>query len=201
MESETEFLDLETDPFADLLQMTKGLNNTLPQGVRILESRVVPKKAPSLSGSISRYVYEVQVPEQYREGIAGEGGGLPVPHVGDRFKRRESRRTSVRCIESITAETGQGSRSDLHYARRPGPAEAAGPGRACAAVRHRAGAISPAPRHAQRAILPGRGQWKSPMEVCNVRRSCPRVCPVQPLICALTQTSLSVSRRLATPKL
>jgi radical SAM-linked protein len=70
MESETEFLDLETDPFADLLTITKGLNNTLPRGVRVLEARVVPKKAPSLSGSIGRYVYEVETPGQCRDGIA-----------------------------------------------------------------------------------------------------------------------------------
>lgn len=69
MESETEYLDLETDPFVDLLQITKSLNRTLPEGVRILEVKVIPKKAPSLSGSISRYVYEVQVAEQYRDTV------------------------------------------------------------------------------------------------------------------------------------
>jgi len=69
MESETEYLDMETDPFVDLLVTTKSLNNTLPEGVRILESRIVPKKASSLSGSIGRYVYEVDVPEKYAERI------------------------------------------------------------------------------------------------------------------------------------
>ena len=64
MESESEFLDMETDPFVDLLQVTKDLNNTLPYGVRILESRIIPKKAPSLSGCISRYIYEVSVPAE-----------------------------------------------------------------------------------------------------------------------------------------
>jgi radical SAM-linked protein len=105
MESDTEFLDIETDPLADLLQMTRGLNNTLPQGVRILESRVVPKKAPSLSGSISRYVYEVQVPEQYQEGIAAR--------VADFLSRasvivsREGKQKDIRPgIESITAGSG-----------------------------------------------------------------------------------------------
>jgi len=66
MESETEFLDMETVPFIDLLQITKDLNNTLPRGMRILASRVIARKAPSLSGSISRYVYEVEVPDMYR---------------------------------------------------------------------------------------------------------------------------------------
>jgi hypothetical protein len=57
MESEAEYLDMETDPFIDLLRITKGLNNTLPEGIRILESRIIPSKAPSFSGSIGRYVY------------------------------------------------------------------------------------------------------------------------------------------------
>lgn len=65
MESEAEFLDMETDPFIDLLQATKDLNNALPDGVRILESRIIPKKAPSLSGSISRYIYEVAIPGEH----------------------------------------------------------------------------------------------------------------------------------------
>ncbi len=65
MESDTEYLDLETDPFVDLLQVTKSLNATLPEGIRILESRVIPSKAPSLSGCIGRYVYEVSVPDAF----------------------------------------------------------------------------------------------------------------------------------------
>ena len=65
MESEAEFLDMETDPFIDLLQATKDLNHSLPDGVRILESRIIPKKAPSLSGSISRYIYEVGIPAEH----------------------------------------------------------------------------------------------------------------------------------------
>ena len=69
MESETEFLDLETDPFADVLEVTKALNKALPQGVRILESRVIPKKAPSLSGCIGRYEYEVSVQAAFVEGM------------------------------------------------------------------------------------------------------------------------------------
>ncbi|MEK6745061.1 MAG: DUF2344 domain-containing protein, partial [Nitrospirota bacterium] len=55
----------ETDPFIDLLQTTKDLNNALPHGVRILESRIIPKKAASLSGCISRYIYEVDLPSRH----------------------------------------------------------------------------------------------------------------------------------------
>jgi radical SAM-linked protein len=69
MESETEFFDLETDPFADVPEVTKALNKALPEGVRILEARVIPKKAPSLSGCIGRYRYEVSVQAAFVEGI------------------------------------------------------------------------------------------------------------------------------------
>ena len=48
---------------------TKALNNTLPQGMRILEMRVVPRKSASLSGSIERYTYAVEVPAGYAEGL------------------------------------------------------------------------------------------------------------------------------------
>ena len=69
MESEAEYLDLEADPFVDLLQVTQDLNKALPEGIRIIEARVVPKKAPSLSGAISRYVYEIQVPHEHARGL------------------------------------------------------------------------------------------------------------------------------------
>jgi radical SAM family uncharacterized protein/radical SAM-linked protein len=80
MESEAEFLDMETDPFIDLMQVTKALNSALPDGIRITEARIIPKKAGSLSGSIGRYIYEVSVPadraadveERTREFLARE---------------------------------------------------------------------------------------------------------------------------------
>ena len=67
MESTAEYLDIETDPFINLLQVTKTLNNTLPEGIRILETRTVPSKAPSLSGSLTQYQYEVQIPEEHAQ--------------------------------------------------------------------------------------------------------------------------------------
>jgi radical SAM-linked protein len=70
MESTAEYLDLETDPFIDLPKATGGLNQALPEGIRIEEARVVPKKAPSLSGSIGRYCYRVTVPPKDAEGLA-----------------------------------------------------------------------------------------------------------------------------------
>jgi len=62
MESEAEYLDIETDPFIDLRKATDGLNQALPEGIRIMDAKVVPKKALSLSGSIGRYAYTIQVP-------------------------------------------------------------------------------------------------------------------------------------------
>ncbi|MCK9419902.1 MAG: TIGR03960 family B12-binding radical SAM protein [Nitrospirae bacterium] len=105
MESGTEYLDLEIDPFADLLQITRSLNSTLPEGVRILESKVVAKKAPSLSGSISRYTYEVAVGAQHRDGTS--------ERVKDFLSRtsvivsKEGKQKDIRpCIESITEGLG-----------------------------------------------------------------------------------------------
>ncbi len=69
MESEAEYLDMEIGLFGDLLHITKNLNSALPQGIRILAARVIPKKTMSISGSVSRYAYEVTVPDQFAEGI------------------------------------------------------------------------------------------------------------------------------------
>jgi radical SAM family uncharacterized protein/radical SAM-linked protein len=76
MESNTEYLDLETDPFVDLLQVTKSLNATLPEGVRILESRVIPSKTQSLSACIGRYVYEVSIPDAFAADLAERVGSF-----------------------------------------------------------------------------------------------------------------------------
>jgi radical SAM-linked protein len=62
---EAEYLDIETDPFVNLEKMIETLNTTLPLGVRILEAKIVPQKTPSLSGSIGRYVYVVEMPERH----------------------------------------------------------------------------------------------------------------------------------------
>jgi radical SAM-linked protein len=71
MESEAEYLDMDTDPFVDLQQASRDLNAALPDGLRIMELRAIPKNAPSLSGGISRYIYDVSVPSAH-------GSGLPA---------------------------------------------------------------------------------------------------------------------------
>ncbi|MFA5073913.1 MAG: TIGR03936 family radical SAM-associated protein [Nitrospirota bacterium] len=68
MESEAEYLDMEVEPFIDIQKLPELLNAVLPEGIRILEARVVSLKAPSLSGSIGQYVYEVTIPDLYALG-------------------------------------------------------------------------------------------------------------------------------------
>ncbi|MDH4163129.1 MAG: TIGR03960 family B12-binding radical SAM protein [Nitrospirota bacterium] len=69
MESDAEFFDMETDPLVDLLTVTKELNHALPEGLRILEARIVPRKTPSLAGAITRYQYSVTIPGSRRSGV------------------------------------------------------------------------------------------------------------------------------------
>jgi radical SAM-linked protein len=71
MESEAEYLDMDTDPFVDLQQASRDLNAALPDGLSIMELRAIPKNASSLSGGISRYIYEVSVPYAHAEGLPG----------------------------------------------------------------------------------------------------------------------------------
>ena len=69
IESEGEYLDMETDPFVDLAEMTRNLNGSLPEGIRILESKIIPRNAPSLSGSIGRYDYTIEVPDEWSSSL------------------------------------------------------------------------------------------------------------------------------------
>jgi radical SAM-linked protein len=107
IESDTEFLDMETEAFIDLLDATKAMNNALAEGIRIVQSRVVPKSAPSLSGSISRYDYRVLVPEFYALNLE--------QRVSDFLARKsiiiakEGKSKEIRpCIEAMTV-TGAAS--------------------------------------------------------------------------------------------
>jgi radical SAM-linked protein len=107
MESETEYLDMETDAGIDLLATAKSLNSTLPQGMRILEMRVVPRKSASLSGSIERYTYAVEVP-------AGYAGGLEE-RVQEFLSKtsiiveKDGKQKDIRpCIETVTVSLSEG---------------------------------------------------------------------------------------------
>jgi radical SAM-linked protein len=105
MESEAEYLDMETDPFVDLLQAVTDLNRTLPEGIRVLEARVVPKKAPSLSGSIARYVYEVEVPAVHADGLEEKFGNFLSRTTV--LVTREGKQKDIRPgVESVTLKRG-----------------------------------------------------------------------------------------------
>ncbi len=69
LESEAEYLDMEITPPVDMAEIAESLNKVLPDGVVVVDALAVSKQAPSLSGSISRYVYEVQVPAGFAEGV------------------------------------------------------------------------------------------------------------------------------------
>jgi radical SAM-linked protein len=101
MESEAEYLDMETDPFVDLLSIASGLNNALPEGIRIIGTRVIPRNAPSLSGSISRYRYEVTVTEDPAGGLTERVKDfLSLTSV---MASRDDKQLDIRpCIETIT---------------------------------------------------------------------------------------------------
>jgi radical SAM-linked protein len=69
MESEAEYLDLDTTALLDPEEAMRQLNTVLPAGLEIAEARTVSTKTPSLSGAISRYAYRITVPENMREGL------------------------------------------------------------------------------------------------------------------------------------
>jgi radical SAM-linked protein len=71
MESDAEYLDMDTDPFVDLQQASRDLNAALPEGLRIREMRAIPKNTSSLSGRIGRYIYEVSVPSAHGSELPG----------------------------------------------------------------------------------------------------------------------------------
>jgi radical SAM-linked protein len=107
LESDGEYLDMETDPFIDLLQAVKDLNKTLPEGIRILEAGVVPKKAPSLSGCISRYVYEVEASTAHPEEL--EKKVVNFLSLTSVVVTRDGKQKDIRPgIESIGTKDGAG---------------------------------------------------------------------------------------------
>jgi radical SAM-linked protein len=98
---------METDPFIDLLQAVKDLNKTLPEGIRILEAGVVPKKAPSLSGCISRYVYEVEASTAHPEEL--EKKVVNFLSLTSVVVTRDGKQKDIRPgIESIGTKDGAG---------------------------------------------------------------------------------------------
>jgi radical SAM-linked protein len=69
VESSAEYLDMEISWYIEPQEIMKAFEHVLPEGIGILESRMISSKAPSLSGSIGKYVYEVNVPVSYGNNI------------------------------------------------------------------------------------------------------------------------------------
>ncbi|MBC8233976.1 DUF2344 domain-containing protein [bacterium] len=62
IESYAEFVDVELHTKIDPQELMKRLNETLPTGLRTLESYEIPMKTPYLSNQIVQSVYQVSVP-------------------------------------------------------------------------------------------------------------------------------------------
>jgi radical SAM family uncharacterized protein/radical SAM-linked protein len=104
MESESEFLDLETILFVEPLAAMHALNLALPAGIIVTEARIIPQKAPSLSGSISRYVYGVTAPQRYSGKLAELTEALLSRHTVMVVK--DEKQKDIRaCIETISVQS------------------------------------------------------------------------------------------------
>jgi radical SAM family uncharacterized protein/radical SAM-linked protein len=101
IESVAEFLDMETGRYIDPQEITKALNGVLPGEMAVLDARVIPRNAPSLSGSIGRHVYEVRVPEVFAGDLEERIKSLlslTSVIIGKEGKPKEMRP----CIESVS---------------------------------------------------------------------------------------------------
>ncbi len=100
IESQAEYLDMDTDALVDLPGLVRDLNEIMPQGISFLEARVVPRTAPSLSGSIGKYEYECVVPARFaRELDDRVRAFLALPEVV--IIREKGSRDIRPCIQSI----------------------------------------------------------------------------------------------------
>jgi radical SAM family uncharacterized protein/radical SAM-linked protein len=103
IESDSEYMDMEVDSRSDAKNIVSDLNRTLPDSVRILASAIVPKHAASVSGCISRYVYEIDIPSEHR---------ARMRELVERFLsletvvvQKDEKSTNIRpCVEAIAVE-------------------------------------------------------------------------------------------------
>lgn len=70
IESMAEYLDIEADPPIDLMEAVKAINRALPDGIRVIEAKIVPRKLLSLTGSIKRIVYRISIPDGFTQGLS-----------------------------------------------------------------------------------------------------------------------------------
>jgi len=103
MESAAEYLDMEISHLTSLDHITQAFSNALPNGIQIRKSRIIPLKAPSLSGSISRYVYTVRVPAPYSDVIDRRLPAFSAQPTA--LVEKEGKKKDIKpLIESITHE-------------------------------------------------------------------------------------------------
>ncbi len=106
VESTSEYLDLETGEYLEPQEITKALECVLPGEIGILEARVISSKAPSLSGSIGRYVYEVNVPVLFASNL--EERVKSFLSQTSLIVVKEGKQKELRpCIESISVTSGE----------------------------------------------------------------------------------------------
>ncbi|MBF0539767.1 MAG: DUF2344 domain-containing protein, partial [Nitrospirae bacterium] len=58
---EREFFDMEVYPPCDIERLTRELNLTLPEGLRVLSMTFIPKGTPSLGKFVNTYKYEIRL--------------------------------------------------------------------------------------------------------------------------------------------
>lgn len=102
IESEAEYLDMDTDPFVDITSTVKAMNRTLPEGIRILEARTVSRKARSLSDGIGRILYDVYLPDALAEDL--DRRVKQFLDMQEVLVERDGKKKDIRpSVESVTA--------------------------------------------------------------------------------------------------
>ncbi|HYA85624.1 MAG TPA: TIGR03960 family B12-binding radical SAM protein [Nitrospirota bacterium] len=105
VESSAEYLDMEICWYTEPQEIMKNLNRVLPEGIGISDSRVISSKAPSLSASIRRYVYEVDVPMSFADNLEERVKTL-LSHTSLIVEKEGKQKELRPCIESISVSTG-----------------------------------------------------------------------------------------------
>ncbi len=109
MESEAEYLDLETEQPADLLATVKGLNAALPAGIRVLGARPLPPGAASLAAAVTRFIHRVRVPEDRAGDLEGlvEGFLAQASVVVEREGKTADIRPAIEAIRIVQEGAGR----------------------------------------------------------------------------------------------
>lgn len=106
VESSSEYLDMEIGRYIEPQEIRNALKHVLPEEIGILESRVISSKAPSLSGSIGRYIYDVNVPALFAGNL--EERVKSFLSQTSLIVVKEGKQKELRpCIESIAVRSGE----------------------------------------------------------------------------------------------